>query len=85
METPVKGLTRGMTFAERYEFIEELGQGGMGTVYKVFDKKINEEVALKLLNPEIAADEKTIVRFSNELKLARKIAHRNVGRMYELM
>ena len=85
LETPVKGLTRGMTFAERYEFIEELGQGGMGTVYKVFDKKINEEVALKLLNPEIAADEKTITRFSNELKLARKIAHRNVGRMYELM
>jgi serine/threonine protein kinase/tetratricopeptide (TPR) repeat protein len=57
----------------------------MGTVYKVLDKELGEEVALKLIKPEIAADEKTIERFKNELKLARKIGHRNVGRMYELM
>ncbi|UCG93731.1 MAG: protein kinase [Candidatus Aerophobus sp.] len=46
---------------------------------------MNEEMALKLIKPEIASDKKTIGRFSNELKLARKISHRNVGRMYELM
>ncbi len=57
----------------------------MGTVYKALDKELGEEVALKLIKPEIAADEKTIERFKNELKLARKIGHRNVGRMYELM
>jgi len=85
LETPVKELTRGTTFAGRYEFIEELGKGGMGRVYKVFDKKIKEEVAVKILKPEIASDETTIERFSNELKLARKIIHKNVGRMYELM
>ncbi len=48
LETPLKELTRGTTFAERYEFIEELGVGGMGRVYKVFDKKINEDVAIKI-------------------------------------
>jgi len=85
LETPVKELTRGTTFANRYEFIEELGTGGMGSVYRVFDRKIEEEVAIKLLKPEIAADKKTIERFRNELKLARKISHRNVCRMYELM
>jgi tetratricopeptide (TPR) repeat protein len=78
-------LTRGSTFARRYDIIEELGKGGMGRVYRVFDKKIDEEIALKLIRPEIAADQETIKRFSNELKLARKIAHRNVCKMYELM
>ncbi|GAI38692.1 unnamed protein product, partial [marine sediment metagenome] len=58
---------------------------GMGKVYRVVDKKLNEEVALKLLKPEIALDKKTLERFSNELKFARKIVHKNVGRMYELM
>jgi serine/threonine-protein kinase len=84
VQAPIKELTRGTTFAKRYEIVEELGKGGMGKVFRVDDKKIKEEVALKLLKPEIAADEKTIARFSNELKLARKISHRNVCRMYDL-
>lgn len=82
IETPVEELTRGTTFAGRYEIIEELGKGGMGKVYRVLDKKLNEEVALKLIKAEIASCKKTIERFSNELKYARKIVHKNVGRMY---
>ncbi len=84
LQAPIKELTTGSTFAERYQIIEELGKGGMGKVYKVLDKDIKEKVALKLLSPEIASDEKTIERFSNELKFARKISHRNVCRMYDL-
>ncbi|MGB7293970.1 MAG: zinc-ribbon domain-containing protein [Candidatus Aminicenantales bacterium] len=83
--TPLKELIRGSTFARRFDIIEELGKGGMGKVYRVFDKKVEEEVALKLIKPEIAADRETIKRFSDELKLARRIAHRNVCKMYELM
>ena len=83
-ETPPDGLARGNTFASRYEIIEELGKGGMGRVYRVFDKKIEEEVALKFINPEIASDRKTVERFSNELKIARRIAHRNVCKVYDL-
>ena len=85
LETPTEELTTGSTFAGRYQIIEELGKGGMGRVYRVLDKDLKEEVALKLIKPEIASDEKTLERFSNELKLARKISHKNVGRMYELM
>ena len=85
LQTPINELTTGSTFAGRYQIIEELGKGGMGKVYRVLDKKLNEEVALKLIKPEIATEKETIKRFSNELKLARKIAHRNVGKMYELM
>ena len=84
LETHLKELSMGSTFANRYQIIEELGKGGMGKVYKVLDTHINEKVALKLLKPEIAADRKTIERFSNELKFARKISHRNVCRMYDL-
>ena len=84
IEEPKEQLTIGSTFAGRYQIIEELGKGGMGKVYKVLDKEIDERVALKLVNPEIASDEKTIERFRNELKFARKITHKNVCRMYDL-
>lgn len=84
LETHKEELTRGSTFARRYEIIEKLGKGGMGKVYRVYDKKIKGEVALKLIKPEISAERKTIERFRNELKLAREIAHRNVCRMYDL-
>jgi len=85
METTPKELTTGSTFAGRYHIVEELGKGGMGRVYRAVDTKLNEEVALKLIRPEIARDERTLERFQNELKIARKISHRHVGRMYELM
>jgi serine/threonine protein kinase/predicted Zn-dependent protease len=84
IETPTKELTTGSTFAGRYQIIEELGKGGMGKVYKAHDTEIKEKVALKLLKPEIAGDKKTIERFQNELRFARKISHRNVCRMYDL-
>ena len=84
LETPREELTRGTLFAGRYEIIEELGKGGMGKVYRVEDKKIKEEVALKLVKPEISADKKTIERFSNELKLARKIRNKHICGMYDL-
>jgi len=84
IQIPIKELTPGSTFAKRYQIIEELGKGGMGRVYKVLDKEIGEKVALKLLNPEIAAESKTIERFRNELKTARQISHKNVCRMYHL-
>ena len=54
LETPIEELTTGSTFAGRYQIIEELGRGGMGRVYRAKDSKLNEEVALKLIKPEIA-------------------------------
>jgi serine/threonine protein kinase/Tfp pilus assembly protein PilF len=84
MEKTTDELTRGTTFVSRYEIIEVLGKGGMGKVYRVFDRKLDEEVALKLIKPEIASNGDSIDRFSNELKFARKVAHRNVCKMYDL-
>lgn len=84
METPGAKLRRGTLFVDRYEIIEELGKGGMGQVFRVEDTTAKEEIALKLIKPEIAADGKTIERFRNELTLARKIRHKNVCGMYDL-
>jgi serine/threonine protein kinase/Tfp pilus assembly protein PilF len=84
MEIRKEELIRGSTLANRYEIIEELGKGGMGRVYRVEDKKLKQEVALKLIKPEIAKDKKTIERFRNELKTARMITHKNVCRMFDL-
>jgi len=84
LQTPVRELTTGSTFAGRYQVIEELGHGGMGRVYKVFDTKIKEKVALKLIKPEVASDKETIERFSNEIRLARRIRHKNVCGMFDI-
>jgi serine/threonine protein kinase/Tfp pilus assembly protein PilF len=84
LRASLKELSTGSTFAGRYQIIEELGKGGMGRVYKVFDTKIKEKIALKLIKPEVATDKETIERFSNEIRLARKIGHRNVCRMFDL-
>jgi len=77
-------LQRGSVFAGRYEIIEEIGKGGMGKVFKAFDRQVKEIVALKLLKPEIGFNAKAVERFKNELKFARRIAHPRVCRMYDL-
>ncbi len=84
IQAPFRDLPVGGTFAGRYQVVEELGRGGMGRVYKAYDTEIKEHVALKVLRPEIAADEGIIDRFRNEIRLARRISHRNVCRMFDL-
>jgi len=84
LETPAQAFPRGTIIAGRYEIIEELGTGGMGKVFRVEDTKVEAEIALKLLKPEIASDKKTIERFRNELTTARKIRHKNICGMYDL-
>jgi serine/threonine protein kinase/tetratricopeptide (TPR) repeat protein len=84
LKTSGEELATGSIFAGRYQVIEELGKGGMGKVYRVLDQKLHEEVALKLIKPEIASDKQTLERFKNELKLARKVSQKNVGRMFDM-
>ena len=69
---------------ERYEILGEVGRGGMGIVYRARDRETNEVIAIKVLRPEVAGDFSIVERFKNELKLARKITHKNVCRMYDL-
>ena len=77
-------IVPGTEFAGRYRILDELGRGGMGRVYKALDREISEAIALKVLVPAFSADEKMIERFRNELKLARRISHKNVCRIFDL-
>jgi len=73
----------GSIIAGRYEILEELGRGGMGQVFRVRDRELNEEVALKTLRrrPEMTEEAKS--RFMREIKLSRRITHPNVVRVYD--
>lgn len=74
----------GYVFAGRYEIQKKIGKGGMGTVFKALDKILDIPVALKTMNPEISSDEKTLARLKREVILARKVAHPNVCRLYDI-
>lgn len=67
----------------RYELLEEAGRGGMGVVYKARDRETGEIVALKILKRDIALDPVAAERFINEVRLSRRITHKNVTRVYE--
>jgi len=77
-------LRPGSVFANRYEVKEILGAGGMGVVYRALDRELQEPVAIKTLKPEAMLDASALERFKQEIRLARKIAHRNVVRTYDL-
>jgi serine/threonine-protein kinase len=77
-------LEGGSVFAERYEILGTLGKGGMGIVYRARDRQLDEVVALKVLRPEVLREDPTLLeRFKQEIKLARRITHRNVLRTHD--
>src|SRR5512147_1136935 len=73
----------GTLIAGRYRIIALLGKGGMGEVYRADDLSLEQQVALKFL-PESATDEATLERFRNEVRIARRISHPNVCRVYDI-
>jgi serine/threonine protein kinase len=65
----------GQTLAGKYRIDERLSEGGMGTVYKGTHVLMDKTVAIKVLRPSLAADEKIVARFSREARAASKISH----------
>ncbi len=76
-------LRRGSLIAARYEITGMLGRGGMGIVYKAFDHTLEDPVALKVLRPDVAGDPDLVRRFRQEIRLARRVRHRNVCAIHE--
>jgi serine/threonine-protein kinase len=77
-------LEKGQIFASRYEILGRVGTGGMGIVYRARDRQLDEVVALKVLRAEVLRDDPSLLdRFKQEIKLARKITHRNVLRTHD--
>ncbi len=68
----------------RYEWAGTLGHGGIGVVFKAFDRELEETVAIKVLSPNVGRDENALLaRFKREVALNRKIKHPNVARMHD--
>ena len=76
-------LRLGSVIAGRYEIQAQLGKGGMGVVYRAHDRLLDEQVAIKVLRPEVARDAEISRRFQSEIKLARRVSHKNVCRIHE--
>src|SRR5215470_583658 len=68
----------GALFDGRYRILSVLGRGGMGMVYRARDARLDEEVALKVIRPDLARQAHLHERFRSEIKLARRIRHKNV-------
>ena len=68
----------------RYQILAQLGSGGMGSVYKARDQASGDVVALKILHPAVAGQPDLVERLKTELRLARKITHKNVCRVYDI-
>src|SRR5215471_15882980 len=77
-------LPEGMEIGKRYRVAKLLGRGGMGSVYRVYDKDLDRDVALKLIRSDIAEDPETLGRFKREIQLSSKVTHKNVLRVYDL-
>jgi serine/threonine-protein kinase len=81
--TPLRVVSAGSVVAERYEIRQTIGRGGMGTVYRAHDRALDEEVALKILRADLVGSPGMAARFRSEIKLARRVSHWNVCRIYE--
>ncbi len=81
---PATTFKAGEIVASRWKIVRFLAQGGMGEVYEAEDIELGERVALKTVRPEVAEEAGTLDRFKREIQLARKIAHPNVCRLFDL-
>jgi len=77
-------LQPGSDFGPRYRIEALLGRGGMGAVYKAYDKDLDRMVALKLVRPELTNEIQVMQRFKQELLLASRVSHKNVLRIHDL-
>jgi serine/threonine-protein kinase len=78
-------IMAGRVLARRYAIAEQLGIGGSGVVYRAFDRELGEVVAVKTVRPDVlAVDPTALERLKSEIRLARRISHRNVVRTHDL-
>ena len=68
----------------KYEVVKHIATGGMGAVYRAVDTELDRPVALKVLNPEIAAQESMLNRFRREAKAAARLRHENIVAIYDV-
>lgn len=68
---------------DEYDLLAELGRGGMGRVYRARHRRMDREVAIKMLNPDLLADAGALRRFHREVTMAAKLVHPNIVTAYD--
>jgi serine/threonine protein kinase len=77
-------VARGAVIADRHEVREQLGSGGMGVVYGAHDRIRGEDIALKVLNPQLLDSASATERFLAEARVSCKLSHPNIVRVYDV-
>jgi hypothetical protein len=77
-------LAAGTTIVGRYRIIEELGRGGNGSVHRAHDQRLDTDIALKVLWPQLAGDATFVERFRREAQTLAKLSHPGILRLFEL-
>jgi serine/threonine-protein kinase len=83
--SPLDQLTPGSVWMDRYHIQKEIGRGAMGRVMLVEDDMVDETMIIKFMLPGLTVDKKSTERFKREVKYARRISHRNVIRVHDLL
>jgi tRNA A-37 threonylcarbamoyl transferase component Bud32 len=83
--SPLDELTPGSVWMDRYHIQREIGRGAMGRVLLVEDDMVDETMIIKFMLPSLTVDKKSTERFKREVKYARRISHRNVIRVHDLL
>jgi len=82
--SPASTFNPGKTAANRYDILQVLGEGGMGAVYKAWDRELDRTVVIKVIRPQLASSEIALKRFKRELLLTRQITHKNIVRIFDI-
>ncbi|MGH7435688.1 MAG: serine/threonine-protein kinase, partial [Polyangiaceae bacterium] len=69
---------------DKYEVVEEIGHGGMATVYRARDRRLGREVAVKIIHPHLRDSREVVLRFNTEAKAVAKLRHPNIVEVYDV-
>ncbi len=82
LETTISIYSCPPRLGQKYELLEQIGSGGMGVIWKIFDRSLNRTLAIKVLHHELAQDKLAAARFEHEAQIAVGLTHSNIGAVY---
>ena len=82
--SPVSEPLGGVPQLAKYELLEEIGHGGMATVYRARDVRLGREVAVKIIHKHLRENNEVAARFEAEARAVAKLRHPNIVEVYDV-